>query len=97
MRLPGVPLRAFGRSLVMRRGGSEEQDNRTKGKGKTMSATTTIDSKTTNTARRSPSPSPEAHQRAGVQGQTRIVVMNGSRIEMRHDGRQWWNVKVTAA
>lgn len=28
--------------------------------------------------------------------QVREVVMNGSRILMRHDGRSWWNVRVIA-
>ncbi len=62
-----------------------------------MIATTTRNINTTNTARLSPSRTPEAHHRAGFTGATRVVVMNGSRIEMKHDERQWWNVRVTPA
>lgn len=34
--------------------------------------------------------------RSGNRFQVREVVMNGSRILMRHDGRSWWNVRVIA-
>ena len=34
---------------------------------------------------------------AGVKGQKRSVVMNGSRLDMEHDGHQWWVVKVSPA
>lgn len=34
--------------------------------------------------------------RSGNRSQVREVVMNGSRILMRHDGRSWWNVRVVA-
>jgi hypothetical protein len=61
-----------------------------------MSAKTTIDPNTTNAAGFPPAP-PEAHQRAVSKGEARIVVMNGSRIVMKHDGRKWWNVEVTPA
>ena len=61
-----------------------------------MSAQTTHNSKATNTAGVPPAP-PEAHQRAGVLGQKRSVVMNGSRLDMEHDGKQWWIVKVSPA
>ena len=60
-----------------------------------MSAKATHSSKTTNTAGFPPAP-PEAHLRANVKGDTREIVLNGSRILMSHDGRQWWNIKVTA-
>jgi hypothetical protein len=33
----------------------------------------------------------------GVKGDKRQVVLNGSRVYMQHDGKQWWNVKVEAA
>jgi hypothetical protein len=43
---------------------------------------------------------PEAHQgtdfrTAGTKGDKRVVKMNGSRIEMEHDGRGWINTRVT--
>jgi|GEM_PF-4616072 len=60
-----------------------------------MSAKTTPNTKTTNNAGFPPAP-PEAHQRAALKGDTREVRLNGSRILMKHDGLQWWNVKVTA-
>lgn len=42
----------------------------------------------------------EGQMRAGADfevGQVKYVVLNGSKIKMIHDGRQWWNVEVTAA
>ncbi|MBV6307397.1 hypothetical protein KVP10_21115 [Candidimonas humi] len=39
-------------------------------------------------------PSPKARQ-AASKGDTRTVTLNGSRVHMVFDGRQWWNVKVT--
>lgn len=81
----------------MRRGGSDEQmQQNTRQKGKTMSAATTHTNDTTHTAGFPPAPS-EAHQRAVGNDDTRIVVMNGSRIVMKHDGHQWRNVSVTPA
>lgn len=61
-----------------------------------MSATMTHTNNATNTAGFPPAP-PEAHQRAGVLGQKRSVVMNGSRLDTEHDGKQWWIVKVSPA
>ncbi|MDP9897422.1 hypothetical protein [Variovorax boronicumulans] len=37
---------------------------------------------------------PETHQRAAGVGR-RVVVMNGSRIEMVFELGQWWNVSVS--
>ncbi|WP_233584990.1 hypothetical protein, partial [Aquabacterium soli] len=33
----------------------------------------------------------------GKAGDTRTVVMNRCKITMRHDGKQWWNIKVEPA
>jgi hypothetical protein len=52
-----------------------------------MSTPSPHTSHTTNTAGVPPAP-PEAHQRAVTKGDVRIVVMNGSRIHMEHDGHQ---------
>lgn len=49
---------------------------------------------TTHNAGFPPAP-PETRQQAGVKGQKRFVVLNNCRIDMEHDGFQWWNVKVT--
>ncbi|MFH0134875.1 hypothetical protein ACGLHS_32000 [Variovorax sp. VaC1] len=38
---------------------------------------------------------PQTHQTAAME--TRVVVMNGSRIGMTFDGQQWWNVSVAPA
>ena len=59
-----------------------------------MSASTTHTSNPTHEAGVPPAPS-EAHQKPYVKGDVRVVVVNGSRIRMEHDGRQWWNVSVT--
>lgn len=59
-----------------------------------MSATTTRTSNPTDEAGVPPAPS-EAHQRAYVAGDIRVVIINGSQIRMEYDGRQWWNVSVT--
>lgn len=62
-----------------------------------MIATTIRNTITTHDAGVPPAP-PEAHQRAGVRpGAKRSVVLNGSRLDMVHDGREWWIVKVAAA
>lgn len=58
-----------------------------------MSATTTHTSNPTDTAGFPPAPS-EAHQKAYAKGDAREVVVNGSRIRMEYDGRQWLNVSV---
>ena len=60
-----------------------------------MSTPSPNTSHTTDTAGVPPAP-PEAHQRAAMKGDRRIVVVNGSRIHMEHDGHQWWNVRVGA-
>jgi hypothetical protein len=65
-----------------------------------MNAPTTHSNNTTNSHTGVPPVPPEAHQKAGASGyagQTRVVVMNGSRIYMKHDGEQWWNWKVERA
>lgn len=62
-----------------------------------MSTAATHTTNATTKAGFPPAPS-EAHQRAkGVLGQKRSVVMNGSRLDLEHDGKQWRVVKVTAA
>lgn len=82
---------------TMRRGGSEEQVQQTdrQTKDEIMSTPSPHTSHTTDTAGVPPAP-PEAHQRAAMKGDRRIVVVNGSRIHMEHDGHQWWNVRVEA-
>ena len=60
-----------------------------------MSTPSPHTSHTTDTAGVPPAP-PEAHPRAAMKGDVRIVVMNGSRVHMEHDGHQWWNVRVAA-
>jgi hypothetical protein len=61
-----------------------------------MSTTTTHNTTTTNNAGFPPAPG-ETHQETNCKGDTREVVLNNTRITMLHDGKQWWNVKVTAA
>jgi hypothetical protein len=65
-----------------------------------MSAPITRTGNNTKTPADFPSAPPGTLPRAelyGYAGQTRVVVLNGSRVHMRHDGRQWWNVKVEPA
>ncbi len=59
-----------------------------------MATTTTHNSKTTNTVGFQPG---KALQETVFKGKIKYVVLNGSKIKMVHDGRQWWNVEVTAA
>jgi hypothetical protein len=59
-----------------------------------MSATTTHTSHPSNEAGFPPAPS-EAHQKAYAKGNAREVGLNGTRIRMVFDGKQWWNVSVT--
>jgi len=48
----------------------------------------------TNNAGFPPAP-PEARQQADGKGQKRSVVLSNCRIDMEHDGCQWWNVNVS--
>ncbi len=38
-----------------------------------------------------------ALQNTAFKGETKTVILNGSKITMVHDGVQWWNVKVQPA
>lgn len=59
-----------------------------------MSATSTRTSSPTNEPGVPPGPS-EAHQRTYVEGDIRIVIVAGSRIQMKYLEGRWLNVMVT--
>jgi hypothetical protein len=59
-----------------------------------MSATTTRTSNPTNDSGVPPEPS-EAHRRTYVEGDTRVVTVDDSRIQLRYQNGRWLKVTVT--
>ncbi|RUR71944.1 hypothetical protein EJP67_33350 [Variovorax guangxiensis] len=60
-----------------------------------MTNTSAHDIRSTGNASQAQFLAPQTHQTAARE--TRVVVMNGSRIGMAFDGHQWWNVSVAPA